>query len=198
MRTGNWMCLASGTHWYVSDPHPDDVRIEDIAHALSLLCRFGGHTSKFYSVGQHSILVSQWLERNYPNDNLLHLYGLLHDGPEGLGLIDLPRPVKEMFPEYQALEHRVAQVMYQGLGLPSPDPDQEVRIKEADNTLLMTERRDLINHGGYEWSIKERPDPSIDLYQPMEPLAVKHLFLAEYSRLLGPAIASLPIPPKPE
>ena len=53
-----WIETYSGKRFYILDPRPQDVDIVDIAHALSLLTRFTGHTREFYSVAQHSVLVS--------------------------------------------------------------------------------------------------------------------------------------------
>ena len=50
-----WIQTFTGKRMYPLDPKPEDICIEDIAHALSNICRFTGHTKKFYSVGEHSI-----------------------------------------------------------------------------------------------------------------------------------------------
>src|ERR1700683_336889 len=84
---GAWIVTFSGRRFYVLDPRPSDVRIEDIAHSLSLQCRFNGHVKNFYSVAQHSVLVS---ERCDPADAL---YGLLHDASEAY-IGDMSAPLK--------------------------------------------------------------------------------------------------------
>ena len=78
----------------------EDVSIEDIAHALSLLCRGGGHLKYFYSVGQHSINCMKeagargWSKR------------LLHDASEAY-IADIIRPVKVHLPDYYKIENAV-------------------------------------------------------------------------------------------
>ncbi len=67
MRTGNWLATYTGRKWFLLDPHPDDVAIEDIAHGLSMVCRFGGHCRHFYSVAQHSLLVCGGIAEEYPD-----------------------------------------------------------------------------------------------------------------------------------
>jgi uncharacterized protein len=79
---------------------PGDINIEDIAHSLSLLCRFGGHTTSFYSVAQHSVRVARALPPE------LWLEALLHDATETY-LQDLIRPIKRQLPQYSVLEQRV-------------------------------------------------------------------------------------------
>src|ERR1051326_5301684 len=69
------------------NPRPEDIDIVDIAHALSNQCRFTGHTRFFYSVAQHSCLVSD--ECANPHK----LGGLLHDASEAY-LSDIARPIK--------------------------------------------------------------------------------------------------------
>ena len=119
-------------------PDPEDICIEDIAHALSQLNRWGGHTAEPYSVAEHSIRVAHLL----PDE--LKLYGLLHDAPEAYGLVDLPRPVKYLpgMEYYRELCERVEQTIFERFGLSWPAPPE---VKVADRILLKTEARDLFS-----------------------------------------------------
>lgn len=76
------------------------ICIEDIAHALSLQCRFSGHIPEFYSVAQHSVLVSKLVPQT------LKLQALLHDASEAY-LVDIPRPIKKGLNNYNLLEHKL-------------------------------------------------------------------------------------------
>jgi len=78
---------CSGRRVHLLNPSPDEIAIEDIAHALSHACRFAGHVPSYYSVAQHSVLVSELL------DERTALWGLLHDASEAY-LHDLTRPLK--------------------------------------------------------------------------------------------------------
>src|SRR4051812_43149736 len=83
---GDGRIITHTGKWFnVLDPNPDEVDIEDIAHALALQCRFTGHTDEFYSVAQHSVLVANHCPSEYG------IYGLLHDGSEAY-LSDIARP----------------------------------------------------------------------------------------------------------
>ena len=86
-RVGDWIQTMSGVIFYPLDPRPEEIRIEDIAHALSHQCRFAGHCREFYSVAEHSVRVSRELPQEFM------LWGLLHDASEAY-LVDLPRPIK--------------------------------------------------------------------------------------------------------
>jgi 5'-deoxynucleotidase YfbR-like HD superfamily hydrolase len=117
-------------------PSPEDITIEDIAHALSLQCRWGGRIKAFYSVSEHSVRVS----RIVPSEAAL--WGLLHDASESI-LVDIPRPVKYL-PEMQGyfdLEERFMEIIVNKFNLPIVPPDC---VREADNILLLTEMRDLM------------------------------------------------------
>ena len=81
------MVTYTGKEFYPLDPNPADIDIKDIAHALSNCCRFAGHIKSFYSVAQHSVIVSELCE---PENALA---GLLHDASEAY-LSDIARPVK--------------------------------------------------------------------------------------------------------
>ena len=60
-RVGDWIQVYTGGQFWPLDPRPEEIHIEDIAHALALTCRFTGHCREFYSVAQHSLLVSYYV-----------------------------------------------------------------------------------------------------------------------------------------
>lgn len=101
----------SGIYVNVFNPTVDMINIEDIAHALSNLCRFGGHTRKFYSVAQHSILCSLYVHDAYKRE------ALLHDAAEAY-LVDLPSPIKRKMYDYQKIEKNLHEIIAQKFGLP--------------------------------------------------------------------------------
>ena len=137
---GSWIDTWSGRKFWPLDPHPQDVAIEDIAGALSNLCRFGGHTREFYSVAQHSVLVAEVLSAE-PADT--RMWALLHDAAEAY-LVDVPRPLKTTaaFASYREAEQRILAAIAKAFGLPTAMPKQ---IDSADRLLLATESRDLMS-----------------------------------------------------
>src|SRR5271165_5200280 len=98
-----YLSTYTGKKFFPYDPRPEQICIEDIAHGLSMLCRFVGQCRFFSSVAEHSIAVARLLPAN------LKLFGLLHDASEAY-LADLPRPVKAGLPEYKAIEANVERV----------------------------------------------------------------------------------------
>lgn len=133
---------SSGRAFYPYAPKEEQINIDDIAHALSHLCRFGGHCKFFYSVGQHSILVSDYLKQE-GHSSLIQLYGLLHDATEGY-MVDIPSPIKQGLSDYKKAEDVLHGVIWSALGLPHPTKEEWALIKEVDvlfqhheaNTLL--------------------------------------------------------------
>lgn len=169
---GPYIVTFQGHKFFPLDIRAADIHIEDIAHALSNLCRFGGHVNEFYSVGQHSLLVSSVL----PDE--LKLQGLMHDASEAY-LIDLPRPIKKLadFGPYRRVEKQTQEVIYKKYHIPYPD---SAEIKVADNILLGTEARDLMNNPGWCHEIEPK------LVKRIVPKANKRVeteFLDEFHRL---------------
>lgn len=126
----------SGVKFFPLDPRPEEIFIEDIAHALSMICRFTGHVKKYYSVSEHSIRVSRICK---PEDKL---HALLHDASEAY-ISDVSRPVKyaeEMAP-YRAIEKNLQRCIYKRFGLSEEEPEG---VKMADNRMLEIESRDLM------------------------------------------------------
>jgi 5'-deoxynucleotidase YfbR-like HD superfamily hydrolase len=120
------------------DPNPEDIDLGDIAHALSNQCRFTGHTNSFYSVAQHSVLVSHYCD---PSDAK---WGLLHDASEAY-LSDIARPLKrdEVFGKvYKRYEGGIQEAVGRRFKLNAEMPQS---VKEADDLLLRWEMRDLMH-----------------------------------------------------
>lgn len=142
-RKGDWIATYTGKRFYPLDPRAEDIDINDIIHALSNLCRFGGHCVGFYSVAQHCVLVSLMCA---PEDAL---WGLLHDASEAY-LVDVPSPLKkeESFAAYRAAETELMATICDVFGLSRDEPPS---VKLADKRVLATEARDLTMTEGRGW-----------------------------------------------
>jgi 5'-deoxynucleotidase YfbR-like HD superfamily hydrolase len=146
----------TGAKFWPLDPRADEVSIEDIAHALSLVCRFTGHTYCFYSVAEHSLRVSKLAEQLILKQNKsrnavvitsareVALWGLLHDASEAY-LCDVPSPIKRapgLGQLYKGFERNLMEVIAERFDLM---PHEPAVVKDADRILLKTEMRDLMD-----------------------------------------------------
>ena len=138
---GDWMSTYSGGRFWPSDPRAEDINPLDIAHALSMLCRFGGHIRIFYSVAEHCVLMSEAVA---PENALA---ALLHDATEAY-VVDVPRPLKNVLPDYRVIEAKVELVIAERFRV---DPHSSPEVKEADNRILLTERDTLMPHAVKPW-----------------------------------------------
>ena len=136
--TGPWIELITGGRFYFNKPMYD---IGAIAHSLSHVCRFTGHCRKFYSVAEHSVLVSRIMEDMGLGDPL---EGLLHDGVESV-LADVARPIKSLLKDYKALEAALDIAMRKQFALPEQMTDG---CKRADTIALMIEAREIMPNKG--------------------------------------------------
>lgn len=93
------------------NPKVEDICIEDIAHALSMIPRFGGHLPVFYSVAEHSMKV---LDKLIFQPVHIQLEGLLHDASEAY-LLDIPSPIKARIPQYKEAEIRLMNVIFDAI-----------------------------------------------------------------------------------
>jgi len=144
---------ASGLIYDYADPKPSQVCLADVAHGLGNTCRFGGHTSKFYSVAQHCVLVSEILEA-WDQDLDVVVAGLFHDAHEAY-LGDLPKPLKSQIgPEYERLAEAADEVIFESLNIDLGALSHET-VKEADNRALVAEARLLMPSEGLTRDLDE-------------------------------------------
>ena len=134
---GSFIHTYSGKAFFPLAPESADIEIRDIAHALSMQCRFVGHCREFYSVAEHSVRVSMACA------NADALTGLLHDAPEAY-LHDLASPIKqaEGMERYREAEEVLWAAIAERFGLPAAIPNS---VHRADRLLLNTEARDLFD-----------------------------------------------------
>lgn len=166
---------------------PEHVCIDDIAHHLSMLCRFTGAVSDFYSVAQHSVHVSEIVPAKYA------LWGLLHDAAEAY-TGDFSRPIKrELYTvrsyallPIREVEHNILHAIAQGLGLHPLAGDEEKAVKLADDRMLATEVRDLLQPVDPLWA--EWLAGIVPLAEPLQPWPhdyAKIRYLLRYYYLRG-------------
>jgi len=174
-----WIQTASGRAMYPLAPRVQDVCIEDVAHALAMQTRFTGHCRSFYSIAQHSVLVSRVCERKDA------LWGLLHDASEAY-LSDVSRPVKRL-PElaaYRDAEKSLQAVICLRFGLPEAEPPS---VKRADTILLGIEARDLMSplthQEHWAWALDTIGDCPIRIDRTWGPEEAEERFLARFREL---------------
>lgn len=173
----------SGICWNCVHPRAEDVRLDDVARGLALMCRFGGQIQTHYSVGQHSLNVYRFLYELWPTDYHLQLHGLLHDGSEAY-LSDLVRPLKHLIPEYLAIEARTQAAVLEGLGCTIPlTPYGEKLLKTADNAVLLAERRALKPNSKFDWRI-DAPKITWPIVPITDWTIVEELFKCAYLDLI--------------
>ena len=162
----------SGVRFWPLLPNPDDILIEDIAHSLSLQCRFAGHARVFYSVAEHSVRVSQLCR---PEDAL---WGLLHDASEAF-ICDVPAPLKSLpaFEAYRAAEHDLQQLVAARFGLPAEQPTS---VTETDQSMLRIEMRDLLTAGSTD---RKKAEQTLSITKPWSPRMAEGRFLSRFHRL---------------
>jgi hypothetical protein len=171
-RNGDWMQTFTGRQFWPIDPRASEVHIEDIAHALSMMCRYNGHCRMFYSVAEHSVLVSRAL----PDD--LALWGLLHDASEAY-IADIVRPAKRFIAGYCEVEDRIMSAVCERFGL---SPTMPAEVKRVDNAILADESAVLLGPVPAGWGLTE-PALGVEIIG-WAPWQAEQRFLARYAELV--------------
>lgn len=159
-------------------PAPDAIDIVDIAHGLALQCRFAGHVQDFYSVAQHSVLVSSLVP---PEDAL---WGLLHDASESY-ISDILAPLKKTFEltGYRMVEARLMNAVLVHFGMAGQYCDTPRTVRDADKIALATEFRDLRGCSDDAARALVGARPSAKHIEPVTWQEARRLFMDRYREI---------------
>lgn len=144
-RCGDWMQTATGRQFWPLDPRPEDICIDDIAGPLSKLCRYGGHTTRFYLVAEHCVHVAARAPVH------LQLMALLHDASEAY-LSDVIKPIKRHLANYEEIEARLEFAIATRFGLMWP---WDLEVKRLDLAILGDESDQLMLPHPAPWHLPE-------------------------------------------
>ena len=171
----------TGKHFDITNMDPETISIEDMAHALSLICRGNGHVKTFYSVGQHCLqcAYARGLSRR------LILAALLHDGTECY-MSDVPRPLKDVMNGYRDTEEHLLQLIYKKY-IHTPLDEEETRIlKGIDNDFLWYDLTYLLDDKpeGQAPAVRVMPDYAFRPFADVEEdyLALFHRYAPKISK----------------
>ena len=153
----DYITTYTGKHFEPLNPDPAAIDIQDIAHALSLICRGNGHVHTFWSVGEHCICCAKEAEARGLSEKMI-LACLLHDASECY-MSDVPRPFKKSLPAYGEQEDKLLSLIYEKfLGTDLTGEDQK-QLKEIDNAMLWYDLKELLG----EPKKSEKPEIHINL-----------------------------------
>ena len=170
----DYITTYTGDHFDPTLPEAEHLHIEDIAHALSLICRGNGHVKAFFSVGSHCINCAKEAAARGYSDRLA-LACLLHDASECY-MSDVPSPFKKTLPEYQEQEAYLLHLIYEKFLGSDLTAQEQAQLEEIDHVMLWYDLDGLLG----EKQDGEPPKLHIELDYTVEPFAKVE---AEYIRI---------------
>ena len=178
MTTSTLFTTVSGQQVDILNPAPDAIHILDIAHGLALQCRFAGQIPEFYSVAQHSVMVSRLVPREDA------LWGLLHDASEAY-ISDLPAPLKATprLTGYRMVEAGLMNAALKRFGLAGQYCDMPRSVRHADKIALATEFRDLRGYSDDAAQGETGSRPSAERLDPVDWQTARRLFMDRYREI---------------
>jgi hypothetical protein len=169
---GPTILLKSGAYFDFLDPDNSPFTIGDIAHGLAMTCRFAGQCDRFYSVAEHSVHASHYVNQRFA------FQALMHDAAEAF-IGDVSRPLKDLLPEYQTIERRIETAVLGRFGINLPLAPE---VKEIDLVMLITEQHQMMrSRDAWDYTRGKRP-LEIKL-SGWTPEVAKERFLARFSEL---------------
>lgn len=176
-QTKSSISVTGGEFFDLLRPENSEYDIDVIASALSNLCRYTGHVTRFYSVAEHCVLVSKIVPSKYA------LEGLLHDASEAF-VGDVSSPLKKLLPDYQEIENNIQADIARRFELQYPFPEE---IHKADKQLYWSERKVIAPAVDAMWNKEFRASRKVEP-QGWTPARAKREFLKRYNEIRGTQI----------
>ncbi|PIZ81725.1 phosphohydrolase [Candidatus Pacearchaeota archaeon CG_4_10_14_0_2_um_filter_30_11] len=173
-RKGDWMQIFTGKKFWPLDPKSEEVDIKDIALSLAFQCRFNGHSNYFYSIAQHSVIVSKIVSKDQASA------ALLHDAAETY-IGDMVSPLKRFMLEFKEIENKIEKIIFEKFGIKNVNQKE---IKRADNIALVTEMRDLMKSPPERWKVASF-EPIHEKIISMGPEESEKIFLKRFEELFS-------------
>lgn len=176
-RRGDWMATYSGGRFWPLDPRPEEVSIQDIAHHLSMRCRYSGAVAFFYSVAEHSVIVSQYVPPQFARE------ALLHDAAEAY-VGDMVRPLKHQ-PEmrgFRQAEDAIYPVIMERFGIESTE-ESRAAIEQADFRVTADEVEALMRNAQQFRDRYPELQPLGAAIAALPPAQAECVFLAQFDDL---------------
>lgn len=170
---GPSIMLHSGVWFDFCAPSSSQFTIEDVAHGLAQICRYSGQCSRFYSVAEHSLLVSEVASG-------FEYEALLHDAAEAF-LGDITRPLKQMLPDFKRIEAEVERAIFSRFDIDGKIPQE---VKAADLRVLASEQQQIMPAGTDIWLKNQEIRPAPVSVRHLTPVQAKRAWLERYHELL--------------
>ena len=177
-----YIATYTGKKFFLLAPRKQDIDIRDIAHSLSLQCRWTGHVKFHYSVAQHAYYCS------YLGPKEEALERLMHDDSEAY-ISDMNRPLKhytDAGAAYMKVEEPLQHMIYEKFLCKTPEPPS---VKVADNLMLFAEKQQLFDAVNFSMSATEASlgDKAADIrIRQWTPREAERMFLSRFEELYDP------------
>lgn len=178
LQSATTMQTYTGEMFDVFTPNKDQIQTRDISHALSMLCRYGGHSRNFYSVAEHSFLMAEYFFDRKEYD--LARAALLHDATEAY-MGDIIRPLKLRLPLYREVENTLQAMIFTKYGIP---PEMPEKVKQADLRIVNDERAALLHERPWSPAIDALPYLDVEIHSWF-PIEAEQKFLDMFWSLFG-------------
>lgn len=166
----------TGRAFWPLDPKIEGLSIIDIAHSLANQGRYAGHAAFFYPVAQHCCLLANYVQTH--GGTVTDAFeALMHDATETY-LVDVPRPLKRMMPDYMDHEMKLELLIREWLGLKGYPPDW---LPELDRRILIDERAHLMSKSGNDWGFGKLEPLGVGPIIPWSPEEAEKTFLTLYA-----------------
>jgi uncharacterized protein len=166
--------LSTGTRMDLANPSLESISITDIANSLSKICRFTGHSTKFYSVAEHCVRAS-----HIPKGYEAQFATLMHDAHEAF-CGDVSSPLKALLPDYKTVEAKLQQIVRERYAISHENDDI---VRTCDLKMLATEKRDLMANSHTYWDILKHVEPLTVAITPWDHALAKKMFLRRFNEL---------------